>query len=53
MQVLPLKSRFHVSGLDDIWHISSSLIKEMGSLFDITDHSLSTDLVVHTFSGGP
>jgi hypothetical protein len=46
MQVSLLPSRIHVSGLDDIWHMSLSLNTGNVVTFDTTDLSLPTDLVV-------
>jgi hypothetical protein len=46
MQVPLLPSRIHVSGLDDIWHMSSSLNTGNVVTIDTTDLSLPTDLVV-------
>jgi hypothetical protein len=43
MQVSLLPSRIHVSGLDDIWHMSLSLNTGNVVTFDL---SLPTDLVV-------
>jgi hypothetical protein len=42
----PLPPRIHVSGLDDIWHISLSLNTGNVVTFETTDLSLPTDLVV-------
>jgi hypothetical protein len=46
MQVSLLPSRIHVSGLNDIWHMSLSLNTGNVVTFDTTDLSLPTDLVV-------
>jgi hypothetical protein len=46
MQVSLLPSRVHVSGLDDIWHMSLSLNTGNEVTFHTTDLSLPTDLVV-------
>jgi hypothetical protein len=46
MQVSLLPSRIHVSGLDDIWHMSLNLNTGNVVTFDTTDLSLPTDLVV-------
>jgi hypothetical protein len=41
-----MPSPIHVSGLDDIWYMSLSLIPEIVVSTDTTDLSLPTDLVV-------
>jgi hypothetical protein len=43
-QVSPLPSPIHVSELDDIWHMSSSLNIGNVVTFGTTDFSLPTDL---------